>query len=71
MSPVVCAKSPSIPAKLGLTSVPSPAAGGVQMAPEELALVHSLRKMVRNDWVSVWATCCLSVSEFGDRQFFT
>lgn len=58
------------PSKAWPDLCPLPACGGMQMAPEELALVHSLRKMVRNDWVSVRATCCLSVSGFGDRKFF-
>lgn len=40
------------------------------MAPEELALVHGLRKMVRNDWVSVRDAHYSSVSEFRDRRFF-
>lgn len=27
----------------------------VQIAPEELALIYNLRKMVKNDWVSAYA----------------
>lgn len=40
------------PTRVPLPPSPPPHADNVQIAPEELALIYNLRKVVRNDWVS-------------------
>lgn len=40
-----------------------------QVAAEELALVHNLRKMVKNDWVSMCHSSEFSVSDHTHRKF--